>query len=109
MATTIADSELCSLKMRQAIQTYSGYTRSLSLVVGCVVPMFRKFVQDFVPNTSATASMLALLVVVDMLLLVQFGGIDGSTLEASILKHWPTIGQPLDNHWPTIGQPLLDH
>ena len=53
--------------------------------------------------------MLALLVVVDMLLLVQFGGIDGATLEASILKHWPTIGQPLANHWTTIGQPFANH
>ena len=71
--------------------------------------MLHKFVQDFVPNITATASMLALLVVVDMLLLVQFGGIDGTTLEASILKHWPTIGQPLDNNWPTIRQPLANH
>ena len=31
--------------------------------------------------------MLALLVVVDMLLLAQFGGIGGATLEASILQH----------------------
>ena len=71
--------------------------------------MLHKFVQDFVPNITATASMLALLVVVDMLLLVQFGGIDGATLGASILKHWPAIGQPLDNHWPTIRQPLANH
>ena len=63
------------------------YTRSLSLLVGCVVPVLRKFVQDFVPNIPAAASMLALLVVVDMLLLAQFGGIDGATLEASILQH----------------------